>query len=549
MKVGVYNQFLLTMGGGERHMGMAAEVLARAGHDVELITHVPASVDALAARFDLDLPGVRLRTTPLLPFDQLGDLTAKYDLWVNASFMSMVPSRAPRSLLLVLFPFPLDETPFGRFKRRLARHIHRELYVPRYGEGFFGPQELGGSRYRWTAGRGQVTLEVPAVAGGLGAPGGARWRRPLPLRIVLGSFRPAGWGPVPVTISVGKTELRRTAVETTPGDYVTLDLDVPPELIQDGQVTLRIESPVYRPYEVGGASGEPEDFREVGVAVARVMVRHPRHYLYEALFERAVPELGRRLHGLPDERARDYLQTYDVICPISRFSDEWLSRYWGQRGEILYPPVDVAQYAPRAERKPVILGVGRFFRGEGHAKRHDAMIRTFRRLVEEGLSGWELHLAGGSMAAGQHQRYLRECRRLAEGLPVTFHVDASLAELKGLYESATVYWHAAGLGESETRNPIKCEHFGITVVEAMAAGCVPVVLGKGGVPEIVEHGESGFHWRSETEWRRYTLAVATDPVLAARLRAGAMARSTRFGEDVFRDHLLAIVQRLEAGPA
>ena len=96
MKVGVYNQFLLTMGGSERHMGMAAKVLARAGHDVELITHVPASVDALAASFDLDLPGVRLRTTPLLPFDQLGDLTAGSDLWVNASFMSMVPSRAPR---------------------------------------------------------------------------------------------------------------------------------------------------------------------------------------------------------------------------------------------------------------------------------------------------------------------------------------------------------------------------------------------------------------------------------------------------------------------
>ena len=549
MKVGVYNQFLLTMGGGERHMGMAAEVLARAGHDVELITHVPASVDALAARFDLDLPGVRLRTTPLLPFDQLGDLTAEYDLWVNASFMSMVPSRAQRSLLLVLFPFPLDETPFGRFKRRLARHIHRELYVPRYGEGFFGPQELGGSRYRWTAGHGQVTLEAPAIAGGLGAPGGASWRRPLPVRIVLGSFRPSGWGPVPLTISAGKSELHRTAVETTPGNYVTLDLDVPPDLIQDGRVTLRIDSPVYRPYEVGGASGEPEDFREVGVAVARVMVRHPRHYLYEALFERAVPELGRRLHGLPDERARDYLKTYDVICPISRFSDEWLSRYWGERGEILYPPVDVTQYAPRAERKPVILGVGRFFRGEGHAKRHDAMIRTFRRLTEEGLSGWELHLAGGSMAAGQHQRYLQECRRLAEGLPVTFHVDASLAELKGLYESATVYWHAAGLGESETRNPIKCEHFGITVVEAMAAGCVPVVLGKGGVPEIVEHGESGFHWHSEAEWRRHTLAVATDPALAARLRAGAKVRSARFGEDVFRDHLLAIVQRLEASPA
>ena len=68
------------------------------------------------------------------------------------------------------------------------------------------------------------------------------------------------------------------------------------------------------------------------MAVARVMVRHPRHTLYEALFERGVPELGRRLHGLPDERAMGYLDTYDVILPISRFSASWLQRYWGRGG-------------------------------------------------------------------------------------------------------------------------------------------------------------------------------------------------------------------------
>ena len=54
-----------------------------------------------------------------------------------------------------------------------------------------------------------------------------------------------------------------------------------------------------------------------GVAVARVMPRTPRYYAYELLFERLVPELGRRLHGLPDERAMGYLATYHTIWTIS----------------------------------------------------------------------------------------------------------------------------------------------------------------------------------------------------------------------------------------
>ena len=178
-----------------------------------------------------------------------------------------------------------------------------------------------------------------------------------------------------------------------------------------------------RPFERLASGGpdhfDPDDFRELGVAVARVLVRHPRHYVYEALFERLVSELSRRLHGLPDPRAMEYLRTYDEILPISEFSDEWLERYWDVRGTgILYPPVDVGSITPRPDRDRVILGVGRFFEGS-HNKKHDEMIRTFGELRREGaLPGWELHLVGGSMPERRHQKYLDRCRALAAGLPV-----------------------------------------------------------------------------------------------------------------------------------
>jgi glycosyltransferase involved in cell wall biosynthesis len=339
--------------------------------------------------------------------------------------------------------------------------------------------------------------------------------------------------------------LERREIATTPGNYVTWDVDVPAALTGRGEVRLTIESPIFRPFEVGGTSGEPDDFREVGVAVARVMTRHARHYAYEALFERWVPELGRRLHGLPDLRAMGYLATYDAICPISRFTANWLERYWGthlvrERVQILYPPVDVHLYSPRAQRRPIILGLGRFQQG-GHEKKQLEMIRLFRDLLREGLGGWELHLVGGSMSEARHQRYLESCRRAAQGLPVVLHVDAPAADLKDLLETASVYWHATGYGE---RDPIKFEHFGISVVEAMAGGCVPVVVDKGAASELVDDGESGFLWRTRGEWKRRTLALERDDLLRQRLSARAVERAQRYGRDVFRERLLAITRDL-----
>ena len=302
---------------------------------------------------------------------------------------------------------------------------------------------------------------------------------------------------------------------------------------------------MYRPFENGGDASDPDDYRELGVAVARVMVRHPRHHLYELLFERLVPELSRRLHGLPDPRAMEYLSTYDAVLPISRFTDTWLAKYWSVRGtDILYPPVDVAQFTPRESRDRIILGVGRFFQGS-HNKKHDEMIRTFGELVRDGvLPGWELHLVGGSMPEARHQKYLARCRALAAGWPVHLHVDAPADMLADLYERATVFWHATGFGNDENRDPILFEHFGITTVEAMAAGCVPVVIGKGAQPEIVADGISGFTWTTRDAWKARTVQVANDPALASRLRAGALTRSRDFGEDVFAMQLQRIVERL-----
>jgi glycosyltransferase involved in cell wall biosynthesis len=528
LKVGIYNRWLHTMGGGERYTLAAAQALVEEGHEVELITHRPTSLRAVEAKLNMDLSGIGLRCVPDLPFHRLGDYTEEYHLFVNASFMSFVPSRAKKSVLFVYFPFPVDKSPWGLFKRRVGLWLRHELIVPEFGEGFYGLQQVGGGWYRWTAEKALVHLPV------------VRRGSPMRVRLMVGSFRPKDHPPVPVRLSAAGRTLAETKLSPTDGNYVPIEITLPPEATRGEKATLTLETDTFNPR---GGPGFEEDYRDLGVAVAKVKVMGLRHQIYDLLFERLVKEAGLRLHGIPDNLSLRYVDSYDLITPISRYVQKWLEIYWGKRGEILYPPVDVDVYDPTRPKKNIILNVGRFFSGS-HNKKHDVMIEAFKRLCHKGLAGWELHLAGGVAPGKVHEEYLERIKRKAEGYPIFIHTDAPFDELKRLYEESTIYWHASGYGENENRNPIRFEHFGITTVEAMAAGSVPVVIAKAGQLETVEHGRSGFLWNSLSELEGYTLRVVSDPALRASLQRGAIARSRAFDQDAFKRRLLDLISRI-----
>ena len=528
MKIGIYNRWLQTQGGAERYTGVAAEVLA-AHHDVTLITHQPVDLAKIGKRLNVDLSQVQLRCVEDLPFDLLAPMTAEYDLFINGSHFSFVPNRAKHSIMFVYFPFLGLHSWAARLRQWIGRQLLRELRVPHFREGFFALQELGQGWYRWTAGKAAIDLPVPG------------WRRDTPLQIVAGSFRPDGWDPVSVRVTCGEQLLCETKLQTTMGNYEDIEFAIPKKCIENGSARLELTCETFSAHAAGV---EEHDYREVGVAVAAVRSRNWRYYLYEIVFERLFPELGLRLHGVQENPSLEYIRTYDMLCPISRFVADWVKRAWELEGEILYPPVDVSDFQP-GEKRPVILSVGRFF-PHSHEKKYPEMIQAFAALSRQELAGWELHLAGGVAQDVLSRRYFRRVQELAEGLPVVLHPNVEYEDLRQLYGRATLYWHATGYGESEEHHPERFEHFGITPVEAMAAGCVPIVLGKGGPAEIVAHGESGFLWNTMDELKQFTCAVAADPALAARLRTGALERAKRFSEDQFADRLLELVESVVA---
>jgi glycosyltransferase involved in cell wall biosynthesis len=89
----------------------------------------------------------------------------------------------------------------------------------------------------------------------------------------------------------------------------------------------------------------------------------------------------------------------------------------------------------------------------------------------------------------------------------------------------------------------------MTTVEAMAAGCVPLVIDKAGQREIVRQGVDGYRWTTLDELEARTRELAAAPELCRRLGASAVERAQAFSEDAFRRRWREIAERAGIGPA
>lgn len=229
------------------------------------------------------------------------------------------------------------------------------------------------------------------------------------------------------------------------------------------------------------------------------------------------------------------LSAWDLIIYNSQFTKEWSQKNWPLKSKVIYPPVDVDKIKPLKKEK-YILSVGRFF-GYLKDKKHGVIIQAFKDLYRnKKLDGWSLHLAGSASKGDDF--YLKQLQALSKGFPVNFYPNIKYENLIKLYGYSSIYWHAAGYGEED---PVRMEHFGIAVVEAMSAGCIPVVINKGGLREIVDHGKNGYLWDSIDDLSKFSLQIIEDDKLSNRLRGAAIQKASDFNKNEFANNIENLV--------
>lgn len=262
-------------------------------------------------------------------------------------------------------------------------------------------------------------------------------------------------------------------------------------------------------------------------AVHIAYVHSPMRYLYDQL-PHYLPARGRALTVPLARAAVAPLRRWDaqaarrptVLVANSRYVAQRIAQAWHRRAEVVHPPVDIAAFAPPLEQAPSqrrgLLWVGALV----PYKRVELCVAL------SAAAGVPLTVVG----RGPEEARLRAMA----GPQVRFIAGVPHHELRALYAR-----HEALVYPGE-------EDFGIAPVEAMAAGCPVLALGRGGLLETVC-----------TRGPNATGVLVADPTVqafvagwrellalraAGSLQPAAIVRhAASFGTDVFAGRMRAVV--------
>jgi glycosyltransferase involved in cell wall biosynthesis len=227
-----------------------------------------------------------------------------------------------------------------------------------------------------------------------------------------------------------------------------------------------------------------------------------------------------------------------IICN-SVFTKNIIDSEYHVDSVVLYPPVDTISFKQKRKSNQICY-VGRFSKLIQN-KGHDVLIEQFKKLSKlKKFNDWKLILAGGIEVGADTN--IKVLRKQSKGFNVEFVESPSFDKLKQIYGESKLFWTASGYGVDEQKNPEKTEHFGMTLVESMTAGCVPIAYLAGGHKEIIENSVNGYFWTNKKDLINLTNTLIYTPRLLGEMSKSAVQTSKKFGYEEFKKTVLQIIK-------
>ncbi|MGH7066287.1 MAG: glycosyltransferase family 4 protein [Acetobacteraceae bacterium] len=188
------------------------------------------------------------------------------------------------------------------------------------------------------------------------------------------------------------------------------------------------------------------------------------------------------------------------------------------RAIVLPNPIELAALPPPvsvAERSPILLFAGRMVRDKGADAFVAAAASALRR-----LPGWRAEMFGADRSgpASPETAYLSTLRRRAAAAGITLHGYRPQAEVAAAMARASIV-------VVPSRWP---EPFGLTALEAMAAGAALIAAPRGALPELIGDAARYVDPDDPDAFAETMVALARDLPARARLGAAGLARAREF---------------------
>ncbi|MDO4627869.1 MAG: glycosyltransferase [Planctomycetia bacterium] len=267
---------------------------------------------------------------------------------------------------------------------------------------------------------------------------------------------------------------------------------------------------------------------------------------FDEFYGHDLPEWGQmgylsRFFGVRRHRVswRGRLASYQhILCP-SRFTKQWCWRKW-QVTPTVFPQVLRPGFTV-GEKTHSIMTYGEFS-AEKH-ERQEVLIGIFQDFYEQKIaklgldSEWKLIVAGTCGESEADMAFVEKLRRKAYGYPIEFLVNPGLETVQKLLGEATFFWSALGYESSEELYPERMDACGMRVLEAQAAGAIPMVYQAGAMPEVVRHAMNGLLWCTARELVDMFCAVLLENRLLPIIATGAVKNAEIYQDTAFRQNL------------
>jgi len=217
-----------------------------------------------------------------------------------------------------------------------------------------------------------------------------------------------------------------------------------------------------------------------------------------------------------------------LILTNSSWTARWIIKAYGNTTpiKVLHPAVDVEYFSKVVHKYPrenFIVTVSRFT----PEKSLNSIVDLAKR-----LPNYKFIMVGSTSKYSMHviKDIITRARRL-EVKNLRIYVNVSRDELRDLLGRAKYYLH-----------PPFPEHFGISVVEAMAAGCVPVVYKDGGAwYDIVSKVSNILGYETINEVPNIIKHLEENPSLYISLKNESIKNAKAFNYEKFKEKLSNII--------